>query len=160
MNDLDRRHMDNLRETERYSAMKKTLLALAAAALAIPAAPAAADPPHWAPAHGYRDKQKYRDYDRYRVADRRQTRRVYDDYGRYYEPRRVRRGDRVWRGNDGRYYCRRDNGTTGLIIGAAGGALLGREIDNRGSRTEGTIIGAALGGLLGRAIDKGDARCR
>ena len=143
--------------------MKKTLLALAAAALAIPAAPAAADPPHWAPAHGYRDKHESRGYDRYRASDRRyrdRRARVYDDYGRYYEPRRVRRGDRIWRGNDGRYYCRRDNGTTGLIIGAAGGALLGREIDNRGSRAEGTILGAAIGGLLGRAIDKGDARCR
>ena len=42
----------------------------------------------------------------------------YDRHGRYHEPRRVTRSDRIWRGRDGRYYCRRDNGTTGLIIGA------------------------------------------
>lgn len=147
--------------------MKKTLLALAAATtLAIPAAPAMAQggPPPWAPAHGYRDKHD--GYDRYDRYERRHHRRhhsrhrVYDDYGRYYEPRRVYRGDRVWRGRDGRYYCERENGTTGLIIGAAGGALLGREIDRHGDRTVGTVLGAAIGGLLGREIDRGNARCR
>lgn len=123
--------------------MKKSLLAIAAAALVLPAAPAAADPPPWAPAHGYREKAA-----------------KYDRYGRYYEPRRISRRDRVWRGRDGRYYCRRDNGTTGLIIGAAGGALAGRAIDTRGERATGTILGAAAGALLGREIDRGSARCR
>jgi hypothetical protein len=122
--------------------MHKTLLAIAAAALTIPAVPAAADPPPWAPAHGHRAKAKY------------------DRYGRYYEPRRLTRADRVWRGNDGRYYCRRDNGTTGLIVGAAGGALLGRAIDTNGDRATGTIVGAAAGALLGREIDRGEVRCR
>lgn len=158
--------------------MKKTLLALAAATtLAIPAAPAMAQggPPSWAPAHGYRDNDRGYDrgYGRYDPCDRYERRRdrracrrderrhrVYDDRGRYYEPRRVRRGDRVWQGRDGRYYCERDNGTTGLIIGAAGGALIGREIDGGRDRTVGTILGAALGGLLGREIDRGNARCR
>ena len=141
--------------------MKKTFLtplaamATAAAALTIPAAPAAADPPRWAPAHGYD-----RNHDRYDVRyDRRDDRR-YDDRGRYREPRRVSRDDRVWQGRDGRYYCERDNGTTGLIIGAAGGALLGRTIDTRGDRTVGTLVGGVLGGLLGREIDRGEARCR
>lgn len=144
--------------------MKKSLIAIAAAALAIPMAPAAAEPPPWAPAYGQRDNYRGDDY-RYadrrdRRYDRRDRRDAYDRYGRYSEPRRVRRGDRVWRGNDGRYYCKRDNGTTGLIIGAAGGALLGREIDGGRDRTVGTVLGAALGGLLGREIDRGEARCR
>ncbi len=86
--------------------------------------------------------------------------RVYDRDGRYLEPRRVSRNDRVWRGRDGQYYCQRDNGTTGLIIGAAGGALLGRTIDTRGDRTVGTLLGGALGAVLGREIDRGGARCR
>lgn len=124
--------------------MRNALLAIAAAGLAIPAVPAAADPPRWAPAHGYH-KVKGNKYDR---------------HGRYVEPRRIGRNDRVWRGRDGRYYCERDNGTTGLIIGAAGGALLGRAIDTRGERTTGTILGAAAGALLGREIDRGELRCR
>ena len=66
---------------------------------------------------------------------------------------------REWRGKDGRTYCRRKNGTTGLVVGAAAGALAGRAIDTRGERATGTIIGAAGGALLGREIDKG-RRCR
>ena len=85
---------------------------------------------------------------------------MYDRYGRYREPRRLGRNDRIWRGRDGRYYCRRDNGTTGLIIGGAIGALIGREIDGGRERTLGTILGAAGGGLLGREIDRGRLRCR
>jgi hypothetical protein len=69
-------------------------------------------------------------------------------------------GVRYWRGNDGRYYCKRSNGTTGLIIGAAGGALVGRAIDTRGERATGTILGAAAGALLGRQVERGSVRCR
>ncbi len=54
-----------------------------------------------------------------------------------------------------RYYrgCR-TSGTTGLIVGGAAGALLGREVDRRGDRATGTILGAAGGALLGREIDR------
>jgi hypothetical protein len=61
---------------------------------------------------------------------------------------------RVWRGDDGRYYCRHTNGTIGLVVGAAGGALIGRAIDSHGDRTTGTIVGAALGALVGREVQK------
>ena len=64
-----------------------------------------------------------------------------------------------WRGRDGRTYFRKSDGTTGLIIGAAGGALLGRAIDTRGERTTGTILGAVGGGLLGKEVDS-KRRCR
>lgn len=123
--------------------MKKALLAsLAAAGMMLPAASAYADPPPWAPAHGNRAKN------------------TYDSRGYYVEPRRLSRNDRVWRGRDGRYHCRRDNGTTGLVIGAAVGGLLGNRVAGEGDRTLGTIIGAVGGGLLGRAIDRGDLKCR
>lgn len=91
---------------------------------------------------------------------KRKKNRIYDSRGRYVEPRRLGRNDRVWRGNDGRWRCRRDNGTTGLIIGAGAGALLGRVIDTDGDRSAGTLLGAIGGGLLGREIDRGDIRCR
>ncbi|MBI1199444.1 MAG: glycine zipper 2TM domain-containing protein [Phenylobacterium sp.] len=124
--------------------MRKFAVAAVAAAAALTALPAAADPPPWAPAHGYRHKAAHR----------------YDDRGRYVQPVVISRSDRVWRGNDGRYYCRRDNGTTGLVIGAAVGALAGRELSRGGDRTLGTIVGAVGGGLLGKAIDSGDLKCR
>jgi hypothetical protein len=109
--------------------MRKTLLTIAAATLMVPAVPAAADPPPWAPAHGKRAK----DARRYYTSDN---------------------GVRYWRGDDGRYYCRRSNGTTGLIVGGAAGALAGRAIDTRGDRATGTIVGAAAGALLGREVQR------
>jgi len=60
-----------------------------------------------------------------------------------------------------RYYtCRRGRGTTGMILGGAGGALIGREIDGGRNRTLGTIAGAAGGALLGREIQRSSRRCR
>lgn len=124
--------------------LRKLILGVAGFGVLATGMPAMADPPRWAPAHGHRAKEH----------------RVYDRHGRYYEPRRLHRGDRIWRGRDGRYYCKRDNGTTGLVIGLAAGALLGREIDGGRDRTAGTVVGAAVGGLLGREIDRGEVRCR
>jgi uncharacterized protein YcfJ len=60
---------------------------------------------------------------------------------------------REWRGRDGRTYCRKSDGTTGLVIGGVAGALAGRAIDTRGERATGTIVGAAAGALLGKEID-------
>jgi hypothetical protein len=60
----------------------------------------------------------------------------------------------------GRTSYRRCRGTTGTIVGGAGGALLGRHIAGRGSNTTGTILGAAAGALLGREIAKSSCRSR
>jgi hypothetical protein len=61
---------------------------------------------------------------------------------------------REWRGRDGRVYCKKSNGTTGLIVGGVGGALVGRTIDTGGDRTIGTLGGAALGALAGRGASR------
>jgi outer membrane lipoprotein SlyB len=111
--------------------MRKLILAATAITLTVPALPTAAV------AHDRHGSQYSRHYDR-------------DGY--YSGP--------TWRGRDGRVYCRRSDGTTGLIIGAAGGALIGRAIDTRGERLTGTILGAAAGALLGREVERGRSRCR
>ena len=67
---------------------------------------------------------------------------------------------RTWRDSNGRLRCKRPNGTTGLIVGGAAGALVGRAIDTRGERATGTILGAAAGALVGRQIDRSRVRCR
>jgi outer membrane lipoprotein SlyB len=70
---------------------------------------------------------------------------------------------KTWRGSDGRVYCRKPNGTTGLIVGGAAGALAGRAIDGARSRATGTILGAAVGALLGRHVQRNvisSRRCR
>ena len=105
-----------------------------------------------------RDRYDRRDrrYDRYR--SNQQSRAYYNSYpANYGEP--VYNNTRVWRGNDNRYYCRKSNGTTGLLLGGAAGALLGRELAGRGDRTLGAILGAAGGALLGKSIDS-KTRCR
>jgi uncharacterized protein YcfJ len=66
---------------------------------------------------------------------------------------------REWQGQDGRTYCRRSNGTVGLVVGGVAGALVGRAVDTRGDRAVGTILGAGAGALLGREIDR-KRRCR
>jgi len=80
--------------------------------------------------------------------------------GRYY--RNGEYAGPTWRGRDGRIYCRRSNGTTGLIVGGAAGALIGRELDGGRNRTTGTIVGAAAGALLGREVQRSRSsrRCR
>ena len=99
--------------------MRKTIMALTAAALTVPTVPAT---PAFAYDSHYRGK--------------------------------------IWQDSRGRYRCKRPNGTTGLIVGAAGGALIGRAIDTRGERATGTIIGAAAGALLGRKLDRSRVKCR
>jgi opacity protein-like surface antigen len=110
---------------------------------------------------------RYNDYDYGRSGydDRYDNRRDYrrgdyyreDRYERRYDRRQTRR---TWRGNDGRYYCERDDGTTGLLIGGAAGAVIGSEVARRGDKTVGAILGGLGGALLGRAIDKSNSRCR
>ncbi|MEA3044421.1 MAG: hypothetical protein QOH47_2259 [Sphingomonadales bacterium] len=69
----------------------------------------------------------------------------------------------TWRDSQGRYRCRRSNGTTGLIVGGAAGALIGRSVDGGRNRTTGTIVGAVAGALVGREIQRNSRsgrRCR
>ena len=68
--------------------------------------------------------------------------------------------DRIYRGQDGKYYCKRSDGTTGLIVGAAAGGLFGNVIAGGRSKTVGTLLGAIAGGALGSSVDRDQVRCR
>ncbi len=108
-----------------------------------------------------RDWRRYRNYDYNRYEPGQRT--YYAD--RYYREgnygvRRLTRNDRIYRGNNGRYYCRRSDGTTGLIIGGVAGGLLGNTLSNGRSSVLGTLLGAAGGAALGRAVDRGNVTCR
>lgn len=157
------------------TAFRNTALALAAAGLAVPAIPAAAAdfgfhgvsraaPVEQSWEHS-RDRGRHEGWNRGRGNRDRYDDRRYGQRSYGYAPQRAYyvepayRDTRVWRGNDGRTYCRKRDGTTGLIVGAAAGALLGREIDSRGDRTLGTVLGAAAGALLGKEVAQGTS-CR
>jgi Ni/Co efflux regulator RcnB len=136
-----------------------------------------------------RDRDRWRDDDRpadhrrayregYREGYNRPPRVIYSydynrpdpRYGRYYRPDRyyrsgyapiaVTRETRIYRGYDDRYYCRRSDGTTGLIVGAALGGLIGSQLDRGRSNTAGILIGGGAGALLGREVDRGSLNCR
>lgn len=93
--------------------------------------------------YGYNQDRYYanQDYDR-RYDNQR-------DYNERYNNQR----SRYYRSN------RCNSGTTGLVLGAIAGGLLGREVVGRhGDRTAGAIIGAGAGALGGRAIDRSGGR--
>ena len=75
-------------------------------------------------------------------------------------PAEAKRVYKEWVGKDGRRYCRRTDGTTGLIVGGVAGVLVGRSIDTGGDRTLGTLGGAALGALAGREVERAGSRRR
>jgi surface antigen len=117
---------------------------LAAACLIGWTAPVAADPPAWAPAHGYRakHKQKYK-----------------HDYARY--DRRYDRQYAAIPSDIGIGRCNRE--LLGGLLGAAGGGLAGAQIgDGRGQLAAvaaGTVLGYLLGSNIGRSMDQVDAAC-
>ncbi|MCP1468967.1 uncharacterized protein YcfJ [Sphingobium sp. OAS761] len=165
--------------------VKGMIAALSLGAMTLTAVPALAQPGHGKPppGHGRGDwkhggkhahKEWRKDRRAYRVPGRVVYRYDYNRpdprYGRYYRadryyrsgyaPIRVTRGTRIYRGYDDRYYCRRSDGTTGLIVGAALGGLLGSQLDRGRSNTTGILIGAGAGALLGREVDRGSLSCR
>lgn len=85
--------------------------------------------------------------------------RYYRDDNRYHE-RRLSENDRIYVGQDGRYYCRRSDGTTGLIVGGIAGGALGAAIAPGGSTTLGALLGAAAGAAVGTSVDRNNVTCR
>jgi outer membrane lipoprotein SlyB len=164
--------------------MKKMILAAAALAAVAPAAPAVSQTS--SQLQYEREMRQYEQqvaqYERQQRRYNRQTNRNWGryrsyDYNRYepgqsryyadryyrsgnYQARRLSTDDRIYRGRNGQYYCRRPDGTTGLIIGGIAGALLGSAIAPGNSTTIGALIGGAGGAVAGRAIDRNNVRCR
>ncbi|MEP6785032.1 MAG: glycine zipper 2TM domain-containing protein [Sphingomonadales bacterium] len=143
--------------------MRKSILSLAVAATALTGLSACGDMGGSDP--GYASDNQYRQYRRY---DYNRPDPAYNGYyadryyrdGPNYRERRLSRNERVYRGENGQYYCRRSDGTTGLIVGGLAGGVLGNAIAPGGSKTLGTILGAIAGGAGGAAIDSSSARCR
>ncbi|WP_294354530.1 glycine zipper 2TM domain-containing protein [uncultured Sphingomonas sp.] len=107
----------------------------------------------------WRQSNRY-DYNRFEPGQRGYYADRYYRDGRYYQTRSLGRNDRIYRGSDNRYYCRRNDGTTGLVVGGLAGGALGNVIAGGGSRLLGTLIGAGGGALLGQSVDRGNVRCR
>jgi len=81
---------------------------------------------------------------------------------RYYNGRPIyvsRPNEYRW-GPRGEIYCRRNDGTTGVIVGALAGGTLGNVLAGQGDKLIGSVLGGTLGAILGKEIDRGNASCR
>ena len=131
--------------------LKKIIISTAVAASALTALPAAAEAQsRYGYSSRYDNGYSNQGYDRgsYDQGQR------YDQRAanhRYYNQRGYNQGY-------GNHYGQRCSGSTGTIIGAIAGGLLGNEVAGRGDRTLGAIIGAGAGALTGRAIDRSNCR--
>jgi surface antigen len=107
---------------------------------------AQAEPPPWAPAHGYRAKHGHK----HKNKGRRGGDRYYDD--RTY-------ADRTFGVLDGN--CNRE--LLGQVLGGAAGAAAGSQIGSGSGTTAaiigGAIIGTLIGGQIGRHMDQVDQNC-
>lgn len=105
------------------------------------APPVQADPPPWAPAHGYRAKHKKPKHHHHERDHRDVV---------YVAPFGIGLG-----------HCNRE--LLGGVLGGAAGAILGSRIGDGDGRTAaiigGTIIGVIVGGSIGRAMDQVDQNC-
>ena len=112
-------------------------------------APALADPPEWAPAHGWRKKPD-RDDDYRRERHRRTEHREEVRVG--YEGRR-------WPSDYGilRSQCNRE--TVGAVLGGVVGGVVGSQMGKDEGRVIatviGSIVGAVVGAQIGRSMDGG-----
>ena len=133
--------------------LKKIIISTAVAASALTALPAAAEAQS---RYGYSSRydngyyaQRYGgSYNQYQRYDRRYANQRYYNQGYY--------NQRTYNGGYYNHYSRRCSGSTGTILGAIAGGLLGNQVAGRGDRTLGAILGAGAGALAGRAIDRSD----
>lgn len=136
------------------------LLAAALLGLGLMPAAAFADPPGWAPAHGWRAKQHYHDHGRdshrhdHRVVQRNVTNNYY-----YGQPQQHHtRGNAL---SGGGFGCNSD--LIGALIGGAAGAALGSQFGKGDGKTVaiigGAIVGLIAGNSIGGSMDANDRRC-
>ncbi|HEV2595174.1 MAG TPA: glycine zipper 2TM domain-containing protein [Sphingomicrobium sp.] len=135
--------------------LKKSMLAVSALSMLV--VPATAEAHHYRGYNGYGQA-----YDGYGGQGYYGQQAYYGQQGYYaqqgYYPQQAYGYQNAYYG--GGYRRHRCSGTTGTIVGAGAGALLGRSIGrgsgyyHRNSGTTGTIIGAALGALVGHEVGK------
>jgi surface antigen len=109
--------------------------------LALIAPPLAADPPPWAPAHGYRNKHQGEHHGH--------------EHAGYHQEG----------GSSGRFLsggrCNREE--LGMVLGGAAGGALGSTVGKGDGKTvaavAGGVIGMLIGGSIGRSMDEADQHC-
>lgn len=118
--------------------MKKNMSAalLALVSLSLVPSPAPADPPSWAPAHGWRKKN---------------------------DPNYVGYTGKKWDQDYGVIEGKCDTQKVAAVLGGVAGGAIGAKVASADNRpvaiVVGTVIGAVIGAKVGRAIDDADRAC-
>jgi surface antigen len=129
------------------------IILLGLCTLVFAAPPAIAEPPSWAPAQGWRDKQKGQHPGRGRGKRKWKQQRTYapPEQPALYTPK-VRIADGT---------CNRE--LLGSLLGGASGGYLGSKIGsgsgNLAATAAGAVIGLIVGGSIGRSMDRLDHAC-
>ena len=118
--------------------------------------PAFADPPEWAPAHGYyKNKHKHKNKHKYRKHDDDEY--VYREPRRYEEPRHRR-----YETLECDPYST-SSADIGTVVGGIIGGILGSKIGKGDGKTlatiAGVIVGATIGNSVGESMDEADRYC-
>jgi surface antigen len=109
---------------------------------------APADPPPWAPAHGYRSKHQQYDHDDDEVGD-----------GGYYYLPWLTRGYHSDYVGGGRCYREKLGAVLGGMIGGAAGSQIGKGNERTVATITGAVIGILVGQSIGRSMDRVDQNC-
>ncbi len=147
-----------------FARMSVFATALAAALVTIPltAPVAVADPPRWAPAHGYRQihgerkfRHKFRHHQRrhWQRHDVRRTIYVYrhdHDSHRHYRPRRHNRSTEL------SISPTFGGALVGALLGGLGGSQIGKGSGRTAAIVGGVAAGAVLGGYVGNSMEASD----
>lgn len=135
----------------RHSGWLTALAFIAAMGLALPVVPAYADPPPWAPAHGYRAKHDYKHKHKHRHGDDDDD----DDDVVYVVPYGIDHGQ-----------CDRGivssevvGGVLGGAVGGVAGAQFGKGKGKTAATIGGAIVGVLVGASVGRSMDEVDQNC-
>jgi len=149
--------MGTQRQQEATMFAKKLVLLTASGFMLSAASAAFADPPHWAPAHGWRAKHQNRHhvarpayypertYYYSRPAYYPQRTYYYEPSYTYYEPAPAYGYGTVYYGGSG----------VATVGGAVAGAIIGNQISDRRHRGVATAAGAVLGAYVGSRLDYG-----
>ena len=137
--------------------------AVGALLLAGAAATAWADPPDWAPAHGWRGKHERRYDDRDDDHDRQRGRKDRREHRREVRRPAVGPTGQRWPGDYGVISGRCNRDEIGAVLGAVVGGAVGSRVGEGNGRIVATVVGAIVGGVvgaqIGRSMDEEDRAC-
>jgi surface antigen len=137
----------------RYSGFTTVLALIVAMGLAVPALPAFADPPPWAPAHGYRAKHDHKHKHKHDDDDDDDDRRI------VYVPYDAAYGIDHGQCDRGLVSSEVVGGVIGGAVGGVAGAQFGKGKGKTAATIGGAIVGVLVGASVGRSMDEVDQNC-